>query len=165
MPTDVRKAAILAWTRDSEAIPDTIQIVREKHQDDHAVVAATFQKSSGRLVRGMIGLRRFDDSGWRMAGGGWSSGPRNVPADAIWSSSGGWGSATPARGVTGGWVNEPTARRIRVTDPNSRTDEDVIEAGVVILIWEGDFDVARATVELLDEQGQVIRRGPMRAHR
>ncbi len=113
-------------------------------------------------MRGMTGPRRFDDSGWRLAGG-WSSGPRDVPADAIWSASGGWGSAT--KGVRGGWVNEPAARRIRVTDANGRTEEDTIEAGVDILIWEGDFAVSRATVELLDERGHVVRTGPMRANR
>lgn len=104
----------------------------------------------------MIGLRRSEGSGWR-AGGGWSSGHREVHADDIWSASGGWGSGgqplrpppgqheTPTstrrvRGVTGGWINEPHARKIRVTDPNGRALEDTIEAGVAILIWEDDFD-------------------------
>ena len=165
MAVDARAAATLAWTHDDAAIPDSIQIVREKHQGDAAVVAATFRTSSGRLVRGMVGLRRFDDSGWRLAGGGWSSAPRDVAADAIWSSVGGWGSVTPPRGVRGGWVNDPTARRLSVTDPNGRTEEDTIEAGVAILVWEGHFDASRATVELLDQDGQVIRTGPMRPHR
>lgn len=100
-----------------------------------------------------------------MAGGGWSSGSSDVPDDAIWSSVGGWGSVTPPRGVRGGWVNEPAAARIRVTDPNGRTEEDTIESGVAILIWEGHFDASRATVALLDEHGQVIRTGPMQAPR
>lgn len=160
MVTDVREAAILGLIHDSDAIPDSIQIVREKYQGDHAVVAATFRRrSSGRSVRGFVGLRNFSDTGWRSAGGGWSSGQRDVPAGAIWSSSGGWGSE--ARGVSGGWVNEPTARRIRVTDPSGRIEEDTIDAEVAILIWEGDFHVHRATAELLDEHGQVIRTGPM----
>lgn len=163
MATNVREAAVHELIHDSGAIPDTVQIVREKHQGDHAVVAATFRNSSGRPVRGFVGLRRFDDSGWRGAGGGWSSGQRDVPADAIWSSSGGW--ASEARGVSGGWVNEPTARRIRVTDPSGRIEEDTIDAEVVILIWEGDFHVQRATAELLDDHGQVIRTGPMRTYR
>ena len=68
----------------------------------------------------------------------------------------------PARGVSGGWVNDPTATSIRVTDPNGRIEEDTIEAGVAILIWNGDFDVWHATAELLDENGQVLRTGPMR---
>ena len=165
MAIDARTAATLAWTHDEAAIPDSIQIMREKHQGDGAVVAATFRNSSGRLRRGMVGLRRFDDSGWRMAGGGWSSGSRDVPDDAIWSCVGGWGSVTPPRGVRGGWVNEPAARRIRVTDPDGRTEEDTIESGVAILIWEGRFDASHATVALLDEHGQVIRTGPMRAPR
>jgi hypothetical protein len=62
----------------------------------------------------------------------------------------------------GGWVNEPAASRIKVTDPNGRTEEDAIEVGVAILIWAGDFDGSRATAELLDEDGRVIRSGPMR---
>ena len=162
MDTRVRETAMLELVQDSGAIRDSITVVREKCKGDEAVVAATFRNSSGRLVRGMIGLRRFDDRGWRAAGGGWSSGPRDVPTAAIWSSSGGWGSSTPPKGVIGGWVNEPAARRIKVTDPNGRTEEDVIEAGVAVLIWEGDFDVSRATAELLDEDGRVIRSGPMR---
>jgi hypothetical protein len=113
----------------------------------------------------MIGLRRSDDWGWRAAGGGWSSGPRDVPTDAIWSSSGFWASSTPPRGVIGGWVNEPAATRIKVTDPSGRTEEDAIEAGVAILTWEGNFDVSRATAELLDEDGRLIRSGPMRPRR
>lgn len=165
MADDVREAAILNLIHDSEAIPNTIEIVRVRHHGEDAVVAATFQRASGRLVRGMLGLRRSDASGWRAAGGGWSSGPRDVPADAIWSSSGGWCPATASRGVAGGWVNHPTASGIRVIDPNGRTEEDTIEAGVAILIWEGDFDASRATAELLDENGEVIRTGRMRGHR
>lgn len=163
MATDAREAAILELIHDGDAIPDTIQVVREKHQGDDAVVAATFRKSSGRLVRGFVGTRRYEDSGWRAARGGWSSGPRDRPRDAIWSSSGSWASA--ARGVSGGWVNEPTARGVRVTDANGRIEEESIEAGIAILMWEGNFDVYRATAELLDEAGQVIRSGPMRPHR
>lgn len=160
MTTSITEAAILELIQDRGAIPDTVQIVREKSQCDHAVVAATFHKSSGRLVRAFVGLRRSDDSGWRSVDGGWSSGQRDTPADAIWSSSGGW--ASEARGVSGGWVNEPIARRIRVIDPTGRIEEDTIDADVAILIWEGDFHVQRATAELLDEHGHLIRSGPMR---
>lgn len=162
MHPEVRESAMLELVQDSGAIRDSITVVIEKREGDEAVVAATFRNSSGRPVRGMIGLRRSDDWGWRAAGGGWSSGPRDVPTAAIWSSSGGWGSSTPPKGVMGGWVNEPAASRIKVTDPNGRTEEDAIEVGVAILIWAGDFDGSRATAELLDEDGRVIRSGPMR---
>ena len=165
MTIDAREAAIHALVEDSDAIRDTIEIVREKGQGDAAVVAATFRRSSGRLVHGFVGLRRFDDHGWRPAGGGWSSGPRDVPADAIWRASGGWGSVTPERGASGGWVNEPEARVIKVTDPHDRVEEDTIEASVAILIWEGRFDVSRATAELFGEDGRMIRSGPMRPSR
>jgi hypothetical protein len=162
MDTNVRDTAILELVRDSGAIRDSITVVREKCEGDEAVVAATFRNSSGRLVRGMIGLRRSDDWGWRAAGGGWSSGPRDVPTADIWSSSGGWGSSTPPKGVIGGWVNEPAARRIKVTDRSGRVEEDAIESGVAILLWDGDFDASRATAELLGEDERVIRSGPMR---
>lgn len=165
MAADVRKMAIHALVQDGDAVRDTIEVVREKRQGDGAVVAATFRRSSGRLVSGFVGLRRVDDHGWRPAGGGWSSGPCDVPADAIWTSSGGWGSVTPPRGVCGGWVNEPEARVIRVTDPHGRVEEDIIEASVGILIWEGNFDVSRATAELLGEDRRMIRSGPMRPSR
>ena len=165
MTADPREMAIHTLVQDSEAISDTIEVVREKRQGDSAVVAATFRRSSGRLVYGFVGLRRFDGQGWRPAGGGWSSGPRDVPADAIWTSSGGWASVTPGRGVWGGWVNEPETRVIRVTDPNGRVEEDTVEAGVGILIWEGDFDPSRATAELIGEDGRMIRSGPMRPSR
>jgi len=68
MATSAREAAILELIHDSDAIADTIQIVRERHRGDHAVVAATFRRrGSERLVRGFVGLRRFNDSGWRAA--------------------------------------------------------------------------------------------------
>lgn len=35
MAADAGDAAILALTHDSEAVPDSIQIVREKHQGDN----------------------------------------------------------------------------------------------------------------------------------
>jgi hypothetical protein len=165
MGTDAREMAIHALVQEDDAIRDTIDVVREKRQGDEAVVAATFRRSSGRLVSGFVGLRRFHDRGWHTAGGGWSGGSRDVPADAIWTLSGGWGSVTKGRGVWGGWVNEPTARVIRATDPNGRVEEDTIEAGVAILIWEGDFDVSRATAELLNEDRRAIRSGPMRPSR
>jgi hypothetical protein len=165
MNADTREMAIHALVRDSDAMRETIEVVREKRQGEAAVVAATFRRSSGRLVHGFVGLRRFDDHGWRPAGGGWSSGPRDEPRDAIWTSSGGWGSATPERGVSGGWVNEPEARVIRVTDPYGRVEEDTIEASVGILIWEGRFDVSRATAELFGADGRMIRSGPMRPSR
>jgi hypothetical protein len=87
------------------------------------------------------------------------------PEGAIWTWSGGWGSVTPERGVWGGWVSEPEATVIRVTDPHGRVEEDTIEASVGILIWEGRFDVSRATAELFGEAGRMLRSGPMRPSR
>lgn len=156
MASDARAAAITALVQDGDAVRDTIQLVREKHQGDDAVLAVNFRgSSSGRLVCGFVGIRWSEDSGWRTAGSSWSSILPELPTEAIWRSSGGW------RGVAGGWVNEPTASTIKVTDPSGRIEEDTIEQEAAILIWEGDFHVWRATVELLDEDGNVLRAGPM----
>jgi hypothetical protein len=62
--------------------------------------------------------------------------------------------------VLAGWVAEPAAASIRVTDPNGRIEEDTIEAGVALLMWHGDFNHIDAKAELLDSSGQIIRRGP-----
>lgn len=71
MGSDAREAAINALVEDSDAIPDTIEIVREKYQDREAVVAATFRRPSGRLVRGFVGLFTRDETsvGVRAVGG------------------------------------------------------------------------------------------------
>lgn len=63
MHTKARETAVLGLIQDSGAIRDPITVVREKYQGDEAVIASTFRNSAGRFVRGMIGLRRFDD--WR----------------------------------------------------------------------------------------------------
>ena len=160
MTSDLRQAAIFALTRDSDAISETIEVIHEKRYGERAVVAAAFRNSSGRLVRCFVGLARDDVTGWRAAGGGWGSGPHQVPHDAIWSSSGGWSSG--GQSVYGGWVNESSARRIRVSDGNGRTEDGVVEAGVAILMWDGDFEISSATAELLDDGGHVIRSGPLR---
>ncbi len=135
MGADIREAAKLALVEDHDAIRDTIEVVRDKCQGDDAVVAATFVRSSGRLAHGFVGLRRHG-AGWRAADGSWTSGARVVPADAIWTTSGGWNSGpveaaegaspleVPAQGLSGGWVSEPATRVIRVTDPTGRVEED-----------------------------------------
>ena len=162
MATDVRQAAILELIHDSDAIPDSIQIVREKYQGDHAVVAATFRRRpSGRLVRGFVGLRSFNDTGWRGAGGGWSSGQRDVPPCdlVILRRLGLRREASPEAGSTSPppeGSESPTGGRI---------EGDAIHAEVAILRWEGDFVVHRATAELLDDHGEVIRTSPMRPPR
>ena len=57
MGTEVRETAMLELVQNRGAIRDSITVVREKRRGDEAVVAVTFRSSSGRLVRGMTGLR------------------------------------------------------------------------------------------------------------
>jgi len=136
--------------------------VREKQVDDNVVVAASFRDNSGRDRRACVGLRRSEELGWHGDGGGWASNARDAEPEGIWLNSGGWGPAEPTRkvAVLAGWVAEPAAASIRVTDPNGRIEEDTIEAGVALLMWHGDFNHIDAKAELLDSSGQIIRRGP-----
>jgi hypothetical protein len=159
--SDVRRLALAALS-EMDAVPGSIEVVREKQVDDHLVVAARFRDGSERDRRGCVGLRRTEGGGWHRAGGGWSSNARDAVAEGIWLNSGGWGPADPSGefAVLGGWVSEPSAISIRVTDPNGRVEEDRIEAGVALLMWHGNFNHTHATAELLDSSGQVLLRGP-----
>jgi hypothetical protein len=162
--TATARAAALSALQGMEAIPVTVEVVREKQADDYLVVAPTFRGSAGRPRRGMVGIRRSEQDGWHEAGGGWASGmrkPGDVGPEDVWVNPGGWGPASPSgqAAVLGGWVADPAARKIRATDGNGRVEVDMIENGVGIFIWLGQFDMRSATVEFLDSTGQVIRRG------
>ena len=102
---------------------------------------------------------RMREGMWRPMGG-FSGGAVRGSDHESWLRSGGWGSAT--REVRGGWVTEPAAAGLRVTDPADHVLEDDVRAGVAILILSGGgFNVRRATAELLDEHGGVLRTGPL----
>ena len=162
--TATARATALSALQRMEAIPETVEVVREKQADDYLVVAATFRSSAGRPRRGMVGVSRSAQDGWHESGGSWASGlrdPGDVGPQDLWVNSGGWGPASPSgrAAVLGGWVADQAARTVRATDGNGRVEVDTIENGVGILIWHGHFDVRGATADLLDSNGQIIRRG------
>jgi hypothetical protein len=135
---------------------ETISVVREETAHNHDVVAATFQTQEDRQRHGFVVLRRLG-IGWKTVGG-WSAAPLKT-SDDLWLCSGGYG-----RGdlhVYGGWVSEPLARSIRVTDSRGRVEEDAIVEGVAILVWEGEVALRTAAAELLDADGRVIRAGAL----
>jgi len=57
---------------------------------------------------------------------------------------------------------DPTAVSARATDDmRGRTLEDVVENGVVLFMYTGEFGLHYARLELLDAEGRVLRTGPM----
>lgn len=60
--------------------------------------------------------------------------------------------------MRGGWVADPTAALVRLTDPSGRVVEDRVEAGVAILIWDQGLATREAVVELVGADGAVLRR-------
>ena len=157
MPT--APADLVSWEvmEDLDAVESSIEVVRQKQVGDDAVVAVRYQRTSGALRQGMYGFR-MREGVWRPRAS-FSGGVRGTDHE-IWLHSGGWGDSTTH--VRGGWVTEPAAARLRVTDPEDHVLEDDVQAGVAILILRGDgFDVRRATAELLDEHGGVLRTGPL----
>lgn len=143
-------------------VEGSIEIVREKQAADDIVIAVQFEDTSGRSRRAMLGFYAHDNS-WHQHGG--FAGNAMVRDRDIWETWGGWGpaSSTSARAVVGGWVAEPQAATIRVTDPSGRVVEDAVQDGVAILMWLGAFNYLSGTAELLDADGRVLRTGPMRA--
>jgi len=151
---DYARSALIAEYR---AVEDSIEIVRLKQSGDHTVVAARFANGSGRQVRAMLGMREVDGR-WHGTGG-FSGG--DIPADEVnvsWSS-GGWSHGR--RIVRGFWVGHPSAVCLRLTDPAGHVHVDNIERGVAILMWDGDFDLTHARMELTDTQGEQIKTGPV----
>jgi hypothetical protein len=47
-----------------------------------------------------------------------------------------------------------------VTDLSDRTLTDEVESAVVLFLYQGDFGLSDARMELLDADGLVIRSGP-----
>lgn len=157
---EARAVAVAAVAADRRILPEQVEAVRERQAGDVAVVAYVVPGEHG-PVRGFAGVRRREgDPTWR-ASSGWSSEERPVPEDALWIAWGGWGSgahAAPTTGVHGGWVNDPAAALVRITDATGRVLEDRVEAGVAIVVWTGALQRRGAVVELLDDGGVVLRR-------
>ncbi|SDC98188.1 hypothetical protein [Nocardioides lianchengensis] len=160
--TDLRGLAVGSVVAQRGVLPEAVEVVRERQHGDMAAVAyLARRRSDGSSFRGFAGLRRREDGIWRSSGG-WSSGaPDGVGPEALWAAWGGWGSGqrgTPDVGVRGGWVADPTAALVRLTDPSGRVVEDRVEAGVAILIWDQGLATREAVVELVDADGAVLRR-------
>lgn len=155
---DIAVSTILANDRPTEG---SIEVVREKRLGDDTVVAMHFDDRWGLQRWVMLVFYALDDR-W-MPSGGFGGSARVTGDPEIWETWGFSGSATPSRrrAVAGGWVATPGAVSARITDRGGRVEEDAIESGVAILMWRGDLDPMRTTVEILDADGQVVKTGSL----
>jgi hypothetical protein len=149
------EAALVADHRAKERSVDVVRVVRD---GDDVVVAVRFEDASGRRRQAMLGFLETS-SGWRGTGGFARPAP-STDEDAAWYS-GGWTRSGGQREACGFWVADPAAATLRLTDPVGRQHRATIERGTAVLLWDGDFNVTRARVELLGADGEVLRTGPV----
>ena len=158
MPNDeVLRFAMAALVADQRADQRSIDVVRVVRDGDDVVVAVRFDDASGRR-QAMLG---FLDAGGRCRGTGGFGGPVPSPQDEAAWHSGGWSHSGGRRGVCGFWVADPAATALRLTDMSRQEHQAVIEDGVAVVLWDGDFNVASARVELLGADGDVLSAGPV----
>ncbi|UUZ60901.1 hypothetical protein [Nocardioides sp. B-3] len=142
-------------------VEDSFEIVREKHVGGDATFAVTFEDRKGAQRQGVFGLRVHRGGAWQRSGGFMGSAHLTGDRD-VWQTWGGWGGGSGERAVFGGWVAIPTAVSARATDAmQGRILEDVVEDGVVLFMYKGEFGLDNARLELLDAEGRILRTGPM----
>jgi hypothetical protein len=153
MDDAAREAAEDHLVRDSDAMLDSIEVVRHKRSGDHVTILARWTEAEiGRLRRGAVDLVMHDGV-WR-ASGGWSSNADHDSDHPVWRA---WGGTSHSMS---GWVSDPTAVTVRFRDRLGRIEEDTVQDGVAILIYGTGFD-PDSVVELLDGAGIVVRSAPL----
>jgi len=145
---------------DYSPVEDSIKFVRERYADTEAVFAVAFDVEDGVQRRGILGFRRDSNETWRPTGAFMGSARPTGDRD-VWMTWGGWGGDSREYTVLGGWVADLAAVAARATDATGRTLEDVVENGVALFMYAGDFGTRDARLELLDADGRVLRSGPL----
>ncbi|QSR31296.1 hypothetical protein CFI00_12425 [Nocardioides sp. S5] len=137
-----------------------MDLVREKRDGDHYVVAVAFEDDTGVQRRGLYGMQRYADGVWRPSGRSMGS-VRATSEQDVWMTWGGWGGDTREMSVVGGWVADPSAGVARaIDDMTGRTLDDAVENGVALFVFDGNFG-RYARMELLDVSGTPVRTGPL----
>jgi len=148
MDDAAREAAVANLVRDLGALPDSIEIVRQRRAGNRVSALARWTESqTGRLRRGAVDVVLTDDV-WR-AQGGWSSNADHDSDHPIWRA---WGGSSHS---ISGWVSDPAAATVRFRDPRGRVEENTVQNGVAILIYDTAFD-RDSVVEILDDDGNVL---------
>src|SRR3954447_20349038 len=154
MDDAAREAAVDNLVRDSDAVRDSVEIVRQRRVGDRLTVLARWTETrAGRLRRGAVDVA-MTDGAWRAAGG-WSSNANHDSDNPVWDACGG------SSHSMSGWVSDPAAATVRFRHPDgSRVDADTVENGVAILIYDTDADRG-SVIEILDKDGNVLHTAPL----
>jgi hypothetical protein len=134
---------VLADERD--VVPDSIRLVREKYVGDTGMLAIEYHKHSGALYRALWGVTKRAEGRWAPTGAA-SKQVRHTQSESIWAMSGGWSS--PGCLCHGGWISDPEARHVRMTDANGLMVQDDLKFGVALLICPSEFAIKRSRLEL-----------------
>lgn len=147
------EAAVDNLVRDSDAVRDSVEIVRQKRAGDRVTALARWTEArTGRLRRGAVHLARAEGV-WR-GSGGWSSNANHGSDSPVWDA---WGHSSHS---LSGWVSDPAAATVRFRHPDgSPGATDTVENGVVILIYGTAADRG-STIEILDKDGTVLHMAP-----
>lgn len=146
-----REATVKALVRDSDALADSIEVVRERVEGDRATTLARWTDTRrGQPRQGAVDVASTEGT-WR-AGGGWSSNADHDSDHPVWRA---WGGTSRSMS---GWVSDPEAVTIRVHDSDGRVEVDAVENGTTILFVPYGRCV---TVEVLNADGKVLRTAPL----
>lgn len=148
-----RDAAVDGLVRDSDAVRDSVEIVRQRGAGDRVTALARWTEArTGRLRRGAVEVAQTD-GGWR-GGGGWSSDADHDSDNPVWDA---WGDSSHS---ISGWVSDPAAATIRFRrSDGSRVEADTVKNGVAILIYDKPCDRG-SVIEILDKDGNVLHTAP-----
>src|SRR4051794_26797927 len=148
-----REAAVDKLVRDSDAVPDSVEIVRQRRSGDRVTVLARWTEAQkGRLRRGAADVA-MTNGAWR-AVGAWSSNANHDSDNPVWDA---WGGSPHS---LSGWVSDPAAAMVRCRHPDgSQVETDTIQNGVAILIYDTAADRA-SIIESLDKNGKVLHAAP-----
>ena len=153
MDEAAREAAVDNLVRDSDAVRDSVEIVRQRRAGDRVTALARWTEArTGRLRRGAVDVVLMDGV-WR-AGGGWSANASYDSDNPVWDA---WGGSSHSMS---GWVSDPAAATVRFRHPDgSRVDADTVENGVAILIYDTAADRG-SVIEILDKDGNALHTAP-----
>lgn len=154
MDEAAREAAVDNLVRDSDAVRDSVEIVRQRRAGDRVTALARWTEArTGRLRRGAVEVVTTDGA-WR-AGGGWSVNANHDHDNPVWDA---WGGSSHS---VSGWVSDPAAATIRFRRPDgNRVEADTIENGVAILMYDKPADRG-SVIEILDKDGNVLHTAPL----
>jgi hypothetical protein len=135
--------------------PDSIRLVREKYVEDTGMLAIEYvYQHSATRYRALWGVTKRAEGRWAPAGSV-SGRVRRSRRDEIWSMSGGWSSEGCV--CYGGWISDPRARHLRLTEANGLAVQDDLKMGVALLICPREFAIKRSRLELFADEWVLLK--------